>query len=86
MTPTIHGETPMKTHEIEVNQVPAASSPTGAAPEAKPPRIVVPLPSASADEPGAGTSNPVEGPNLVVVPSPDPPGIKTKSGGFEAAV
>lgn len=66
----------MKTHEIEVNQAHAASSPTGRAPEVKPPRIKIPLPSASADEPANGPSTPVEGPSMVVVRSPDPPGIE----------
>lgn len=68
----------MKTHEIEVSQVHAASSPTGTAPEAKPPRIETPLPNASAGEPANGPSAPVEGPSLVVVRSPDPPGIEAE--------
>lgn len=40
----------MKTHEIEVNVVHAASSPTGKALEVRPPRMEIPLPGASGDE------------------------------------
>ena len=67
----------MKTHEIDTN-VHAASSATGRAPEVKPPRSV-PLPGASAGDPPTATSDPIAGPSLVVVPSPDPPGIEAEN-------
>jgi hypothetical protein len=68
----------MNTHEIEGNLVHAASPPTGNAPEVKLSRMEIPLPGGSGNEDATGKSEPgpapVEEPNLVVVPSPDPPG------------
>ncbi len=50
MTPTIHGETGMNTHKIEVSLVHAASSPTGKALSVKPPRMEIPLSNRAGDE------------------------------------